>query len=148
MGQRPDKTSLDRIDVNGDYCIENCRWADFTTQARNSRGNTPITYRDETKLICEWAEQLGIKENTITYRILRGWSVAEALEKEPRAKPIYSGRMTDGDLLFIKTELEQGTSMRNIGKLLEIDESQISRVADKLGIKKLKKTAKERSKEE
>lgn len=37
MGERPEGLTLDRIDVNGNYCKENCRWVDSITQRQNRR---------------------------------------------------------------------------------------------------------------
>ena len=43
MGERPEGTSLDRTDVNGNYCKENCRWADASVQGFNQRKSTNNT---------------------------------------------------------------------------------------------------------
>lgn len=73
MGPRPSpKHSVDRIDVNGNYCPENCRWATTKEQSRNKRISKYLTAFGETKLMVEWAEELGIRYKTLYYRIQRG----------------------------------------------------------------------------
>ena len=76
-----DTLTLDRKEKNGDYCPENCRWADVYEQANNRANNHYITYRGETKTMKEWSRELGIPYYTLRQRISRGWPVAEALEK-------------------------------------------------------------------
>lgn len=83
MGPTFDKRlELDRIDVNGEYSPENCRWATRIEQQRNRRNNHRIEWCGLNLTVEEWGERLGLKPNTITTRIRRGWSIERALTKD------------------------------------------------------------------
>lgn len=72
-------STIDRIDVDGDYCPENCRFVNLFVQENNRRNNHNLTYKGRTQTIAQWAKETGIKPGTLYSRIERGWSVDRAL---------------------------------------------------------------------
>lgn len=81
--------TLDRIDVDGNYCPENCRWITRDEQYLNRSDNHFIEAFGERKTIKEWADSSGIKYDTIERRInAYGWSPERAVTE----KPVHRGR--------------------------------------------------------
>ena len=79
MGLPKKGQSLDRIDNDGPYTKDNCRWADRTTQNRNKRNNRYFEFEGRSMLLSEWSEELGINLKTLASRIyLYKWSVEDA----------------------------------------------------------------------
>ena len=72
--------TLDRIDVNGNYCPDNCRWVNQKTQQNNKRNNMYITYFDETHSLSEWCDILNLPYSVIYSRIhLYNWDFWTAI---------------------------------------------------------------------
>lgn len=60
MGRRPTKHSIDRINVNGNYELSNCKWSTRKEQCRNKTNNIIIEYCGEKKTMIEWAESFNV----------------------------------------------------------------------------------------
>ena len=84
MGPKPSKThSIDRIDNNGPYSKENCRWATKTEQAGNKRNNIVVKFNGKTKCLAAWARETGISQSLLKYRLRAKWGVERMLTEKP-----------------------------------------------------------------
>lgn len=79
MGHPPTPShSLDRIDFNGNYDPENCRWSDSFEQANNKRNNKWHTFDGKTLTEAQWARELGLSVSALRCRI-KTWPLEKAL---------------------------------------------------------------------
>lgn len=84
MGERPQGTSLDRIDNSKGYCKGNCRWATVKQQNRNNSRNIHVFFKQKDYVLSELCELLKIKYNLVRDRLILGWTIEDAVTRPIR----------------------------------------------------------------
>jgi len=81
MGERPPGKTIDRINNDGDYCPENCRWITNEQQQKNTQKTILVTINNETLCVKDWCKKFKLEYGTILARIHRlNNSPSEVLE--------------------------------------------------------------------
>lgn len=73
--------SLERIDVDGDYSPDNCKWITMLEQSRNKRTTRWVTYKGVTKCLADWCDELDLPYDATHNRLDNGWDVDRAFNE-------------------------------------------------------------------
>lgn len=87
MGMRPPGHSLERINNNGDYCIENCKWATSKDQSRNTSRNIVHVLEDGVARVeADCCDMFGLSRSIVYKRRRRGWNFDDLFVASKRRK--------------------------------------------------------------
>jgi hypothetical protein len=115
MGSRPEGGMIERINNDGPYSKDNCRWATRDEQANNKRNNRWITANGKTQTMAQWAKEIGCNPSNIIYRIKSGMTEEQAVTTPIADRP--NSKLTEDDARYVKENYPVLTSSQLAVKL-------------------------------
>jgi hypothetical protein len=106
MGPRPRGHSLERMDVNGDYCPENCKWIPISEQSKNQRTTRWLTYGNQSMVLKEWAKLIGISAARLA-GLLKQLTFSDIIDKYAELGKVFVKRTQKGEFKVVLRNIRE-----------------------------------------
>lgn len=147
MGDRPEGMTLDRIDVDGDYTPENCRWATQKEQQQNKSTNVWIEYDGKRMVLSDWASHLDMPVETLRHRLCKTDDIKDAFYGNWSNRTAHYGtenvnaKLTPEAVIEIRNRIAAGEKQKDVAKAFGVHRDTIRRATNGSGWSHIKEVA-------